>query len=110
MHTRSYLLAACGILKGSDSDLRLLWPVQMCSCCLCAQVFRTEIISRRLKKTATWPLMASALATVAVISIGAATITHPAVSCYALFSLMVFCRDMYGLFQEVWVMCTARLE
>ena len=49
-----------------------------------AQVFRTEIISRRLNKTATWPLMASALATVAAISIGAAAVTHPAVSALCL--------------------------
>ena len=69
------------LCRGSDNNLSLKLPILMVQLLpVCAQVFRTEIISRRLNKTATWPLMASALATVAAISIGAAAITHPAVS------------------------------
>ena len=44
------------------------------------QVFRTEIISRRLNKSATLPLMAAALTTVAGIMAVAAAATHPRVS------------------------------
>ena len=44
------------------------------------QVFRTEIISRRLPKSATLPLMAAALTTVASIMAVAAAATHPEVS------------------------------
>lgn len=43
------------------------------------QVFRTEIISRRLPKSATLPLMAAALSTVACIMAAAAAATHPEV-------------------------------
>ena len=45
----------------------------------CMQVFRTEIVSRRLPKSATLPLMASALSTVACIMAVAAALTHPKV-------------------------------
>ncbi|CAL5219032.1 g791 [Coccomyxa viridis] len=41
------------------------------------QVFRTEIISRRLNKSATLPLMSAALTTVASIMAIAAAATHP---------------------------------
>ncbi|EIE22050.1 hypothetical protein COCSUDRAFT_56482 [Coccomyxa subellipsoidea C-169] len=41
------------------------------------QVFRTEIISRRLNKNAVLPLMAAALTTVAGTSLVAAAVTHP---------------------------------
>lgn len=43
------------------------------------QVFRTEIISRRLNKSATLPLMSAALTTVAGIMAAAAACTHPKV-------------------------------
>ena len=43
------------------------------------QVFRTEIISRRLNKSATLPLMSAALTTVAGIMAVAAVCTHPKV-------------------------------
>ena len=43
------------------------------------QVFRTEIISRRLNKSATLPLMSAALTTVAGIMAIAAACTHPKV-------------------------------
>ena len=43
------------------------------------QVFRTEIISRRLNKSATLPLMSAALTTVASIMAIAAAATHPKV-------------------------------
>ena len=43
------------------------------------QVFRTEIISRRLNKSATLPLMSAALTTVAGIMAVAAACTHPKV-------------------------------
>ena len=46
---------------------------------LCMQVFRTEIISRRLNKSATLPLMSAALTTVAGIMAVAAVCTHPKV-------------------------------
>jgi hypothetical protein len=55
----------------------------MCSrqllCTASRQVFRTEIISRRLRKADVWPLMASALATVAAISAVSVAASHPAV-------------------------------
>ena len=46
---------------------------------LAAQVFRTEIIGRRLDRNATMPLMAAALATVAGTTFVAAALTHPQV-------------------------------
>jgi len=49
----------------------------------CTQVFRTEIVSRRLNRSATLPLMSAALTTVAGIMAVAAVATHPKVRCFA---------------------------
>lgn len=56
------------------------------------QVFRTEIISRRLNKSATLPLMSAALTTVAGIMAVAAAATHPNVS-LLMASAGSFCRQ-----------------
>lgn len=63
------------------------------------QVFRTEIISRRLNKSATMPLMAAALTTVAVTSLIAAAASHPQVRIPHLCCLcsLVLAPDIVGV-------------